>query len=85
MATVQSIRPAPADPFPHVVSVRFDRVYGRVSCYPVNHNAKVIARLARTKTLSPQNLQDARELGFELHVDQASVEMLEQFVGGVVS
>lgn len=63
------------------VSVRFAHVYGQVKCYPVNEQAQLIAALCKTKTLSPDALALARRLGFELRVEQASLEMLCAYLG----
>lgn len=67
-------------PGPAPILVRFDRVYGRVSCYPVNPAAALLAQIAGTKTLSPMVLRMARELGHELVVEHQSWKVLAEFL-----
>jgi hypothetical protein len=66
----------------HVIEVRFDRIYGRLTCYPVNDAAKALAEIAGTKTLTPAAIEGARKLGFKVAIAPESVETLENFVGG---
>lgn len=74
---------APALPFPtERVVVRFDRVYGKVLCYPVSSGAHKIAALARTKTLSPAALTIARDLGLPVSLAPGSQQVLEEFLAG---
>lgn len=67
---------------PEPLLVRFDRIYGLVKCYPVNDTAKVLARIARTKTLSPDDLANARLLGLGVSLAPGSEEFLERFLAG---
>lgn len=46
------------------VSVRL--VYGKPLIYPVNEAAKVLASIAKVKSLSLSDLANARLLGFEV-------------------
>jgi len=48
------------------VLVRFDRVYGKMVCYPANQQAEVLAKIAGTKTLSGEALAGARALGLQV-------------------
>lgn len=61
------------------VVVRFTKVYGVQKCYPVCDRAHAFARIAGTKTLSADNLNEIRLLGFDV-VQQADTN-LEQFMG----
>jgi hypothetical protein len=46
-------------------------VYGTVKAYPVNEQAKRLAALAGTKTLTADTLRTARDMGFDLvYVDR---------------
>lgn len=47
-----------------VLRVRLREVYGRPTVYPVNPQAKLLAQLADTKTLTPHALNIARKMGF---------------------
>lgn len=69
-------------PMPPSISVRFEKVYGLLKCYPSCPMSEAIARIARTKTLSPANLADARALGFDVIVDNQSLELLNTFLAG---
>lgn len=48
------------------VIVRRREVYGVAKFYPVNDNARMIAELAGTKTLTPAAMALAQRLGFSL-------------------
>lgn len=64
------------------VAVRFDRVYGRITCYPANATAEIITRLTGKKTLGPKDIESVKMLGYDVVVDQASMQMLREFIGG---
>jgi|TARA_R110002167_G_scaffold333498_1_gene540593 hypothetical protein len=49
-----------------VLLVEYKNVYGNELVYPVNAKAKAIARLAGSKTLTPQAIRIAKELGFRV-------------------
>lgn len=49
-----------------VLKVTVREVYGKRLVYPANEVAGVFANLARTRTLSHSNLQDAERLGFTI-------------------
>lgn len=48
------------------ITVQIKPVYGNVLIYPVCANAKLFARLTKTKTLSKENLKDIESLGYEV-------------------
>jgi hypothetical protein len=63
------------------VLVTFRHVYGLIKCYPANDQAKVLARIAGTKTLLPETLAGARALGLRLEVEAGnSAELLGNFL-----
>lgn len=64
--------------------VKFEKVYGNVVCYPVNEQAQRVAKLAGTKTLTPQALKIAKEMGFKLVLTYQSYDVLEKFLNGGV-
>lgn len=61
--------------------VRFDRVYGRVTCYPANAAAEQACALTGKKTFSPSDLKALRALGHEVILSMGSWGVLEQFLG----
>lgn len=65
---------------PAAMLVRFERVYGRVACYPANPAAALLAQIAGTKTLSPMVVRLGRELGHEIIVEHQSWKVLEEFL-----
>ncbi len=62
------------------VEVKFDRVYGNIVCYPANPVAENICRLTRKKTLSPQDLEVAKALGFGIQLSPESIKVLQEFL-----
>lgn len=66
---------------PQPVLVRFDRVYGLVKCYPANAQAEVLAKIAGTKTLTPQALAGARALGLQVMEMQDSGQLADFLAG----
>lgn len=64
------------------VLVRFDRVYGRITCYPANAQAEVLAKIAGTKTLGPATLAGARALGLRVAMQAGSEELLVKYLAG---
>lgn len=61
------------------VLVRFDRVYGKIACYPVNGNAQCITALTKKKTLDSRDIELARDLGFEIQIAPGSAAVLNEF------
>ena len=70
---------------PHLVLVRFDKVYGKVVCYPVSEAAFALADLARQKTLGPAQIKLARRLGLRVQLMPGSLALLEDFIAGGAS
>lgn len=48
------------------LQIELKSVYGKTLIYPANQAAKLIAKIAGTKTLSSQQIAWAKELGFEV-------------------
>jgi hypothetical protein len=46
-----------------VIQVQVKSVYGNTLIYPANEAAELIAKIAGTKTISPQALNYAKQLG----------------------
>lgn len=70
--------------FVEPVLVRFDRIYGVIKCYPANDQAKVLAKIAGTKTLSPETLAGARALGLRVELETSrDLQVLSDFLMGV--
>ena len=53
-----------------ILLVEYKNVYGNELVYPVNAKAKAIAKLAGSKTLTPQVIQIAKELGFKIEEER---------------
>lgn len=51
-----------------LILVKVKSVYGREAIYPANQYADVLANIAKTKTLSRDNLADAKRLGHTVEV-----------------
>ena len=49
-----------------IIQVQVKSVYGAIKIYPVNEAAELIARIAGTKTISPQALECAKKLGLAI-------------------
>lgn len=50
----------------NTIKVERRNVYGVTKYYPVNDKAKLLARVAKTTTLTPEVLKCAQSLGFVL-------------------
>ena len=82
MATVLSLRNAKlAAPLGPLV-VRFDRVYGNVTCYPADEVGRDIVELTNKKIFSPRDLVLLVKIGFEIQLAHGSRQLLEDFVAG---
>lgn len=55
--------------------IRVDRVYGKITLYPVCEKAKLLAEIAGTTTLTNKALALAERMGFEI-VESATAETL---------
>lgn len=51
---------------PLAIEVEARNVFGKILVYPVNDNAKLLANIAGTKTLSVANLANAASLGLNI-------------------
>jgi hypothetical protein len=48
------------------LQITIKSVYGRETIYPVNEQAKKLAALVGTKTLTQQTIRDAMGMGFKI-------------------
>lgn len=48
------------------IEIEVRSVYGNNLIYPINEAARALARIAGKKTLSVQNIKDARAIGLEV-------------------
>lgn len=70
---------------PGLILVGFDKHYGTLMCYPANEQARLLASIAGTKTLSRGTLNAARTLGLSVAVAPGSQHFLEDFISGRAS
>jgi hypothetical protein len=50
-----------------ILEVTIKKIWGNRVIYPANEAAHHFARVARTKTLTPQTLRQAQLMGYEIH------------------
>lgn len=62
------------------VLVRFDRVYGKILCYPANQQAALLCAISGKRTLSPFDLKNAQKMGFEIVLTMESHALLDAFL-----
>jgi len=58
---------------PLIVTIK--NVYGTEMIYPANSVAQIFADIARQKTLSRETLKQAKALGYEIQVQQTTLEL----------
>ena len=58
-----------------VLMVTVKNVYGTEMIYPANEVAQIFASIARQRTLSRENLRRAQALGYEIQVQQQTVDL----------
>lgn len=58
------------------MTVKVKSVYGNTLYYPVCHNARTLASITGTKTLTRYVLVKARDLGFEILFETDEAEVL---------
>lgn len=58
------------------IQVRMREVFGNETVYPVCETAKLFAKIAGTKTLSPTMLSSIKALGYEIEVIPSKLEIL---------
>lgn len=56
----------PLNPLAASITVRVDRVYGKITIYPVCERAQLLALIAGTKTLTNPVLAYAERMGFQI-------------------
>ena len=57
------------------IKVTIKNVYGNQTIYPACESAKIFARLAGTKTLTMDAIQDIKKLGYTVHVCQPALSL----------
>ncbi len=55
------------------ITVKIKNVYGKVTVYPVCENALLFARLADTKTLTPDTIKIIKALGYEINIQAQTI------------
>jgi hypothetical protein len=56
-----------------IAQIEVKEVYGNRTIYPVNEQARLLARIAGTKTLTIGTLNLAKQLGFVFEVVQPAI------------
>jgi hypothetical protein len=56
-----------------IAQIEVKEVYGNRTIYPVNDQARLLARIAGTKTLTNSTILLAKELGFHFEVVQPTM------------
>jgi hypothetical protein len=56
-----------------IAQIEIKEVYGNRTIYPVNQQARVLALIAGTKTLTPLTISLAKELGFHFEIVQPTI------------
>lgn len=56
-----------------IAQIEVKEVYGNRTIYPVNEQARILARIAGTKTLTIGTLNLAKQLGFVFEVVQPTM------------
>jgi hypothetical protein len=56
-----------------IAQIEVKEVYGNRTIYPVNEQARLLARIAGTKTLTPSTVILAKELGFHFEIIQPTM------------
>jgi hypothetical protein len=51
-----------------IAQVEIHEIYGKKTIYPLNEQAQLLARIAGTKTLTPQTVDLAKKLGFHFEI-----------------
>lgn len=63
--------------------IRATSVYGRVTFYPVDANAKLIAAIEQTTTITPRAIALAVRLGFEVQFEEGSAAALNERLNSI--
>jgi hypothetical protein len=56
-----------------IAQIEIKEVYGNRTIYPVNEQARLLARIAGTKTLTAATVTLAKQLGFHFEVVQPAM------------
>ena len=55
------------------IEIEAKKVYGNQTIYPVNEQAKNLAAIAGTKTLTESTLRKAKAMGFEITIKTTQI------------
>ena len=58
------------------IQVNIKNVYGNALIYPICNIAKTFSKIAKTKTLSIQNLKDIKSMNFEIEMVNNKIDEL---------
>ena len=56
-----------------IAQIEVKEVYGNKTIYPINEQARLLARIAGTKTLTTATVILAKELGFHFEIIQPTI------------
>ena len=56
-----------------IAQIEVKEVYGNKTIYPVNEQARLLARIAGTKTLTAATVLLAKDLGFHFEIIQPTI------------
>ena len=57
------------------IQIEIKNHYGNTMYYPACDKSRLLARLAGTKTLTPESLRTIKELGYNVQVKQPTIEV----------
>lgn len=56
-----------------ILEIKIKDVYGNQTLYPVNEKARILAKIAGTKTLTKETVALAKQLGFTFEIVQPTL------------
>ena len=57
------------------IQIEIKNHYGNTMYYPACDKSRLLARLAGTKTLTPESIHTVKELGYNVQVKQPTIEV----------
>lgn len=57
------------------IQIEIKNHYGNTMYYPACDKSRLLARLAGTKTLTPESIRTIKELGYNVHAKQPELEV----------
>lgn len=64
-----------------IITIRIEKNYGIETAYPACEQSRLLAKLARTKTLTWHGLETIRALGYEIQIKQSTPRTFAHLVG----